>query len=164
MVTPVFRTVAAAALAATSLWGFAGPAGADSSAQAIQRAQSHTIAGAGGGPSDRTLRPSPYAPSTAPYGGAAGPYPPTVPPGSTLLPVTPGPQVVMAPEGAVLHASPGPGSPVVGRLGTGSPVVVTRPMGESGWVEVLSGGSRGYVWSPQLTPQGYPPAPWGSDR
>jgi hypothetical protein len=85
--------------------------------------------------------------------------------GSEPLPVlATGPQTVRDPQGAALHAGPAPGTPILVRLTVGTPVVVTRPVGASGWVEVTSAGIPGYLWAPQLTTGGEPPAPSTPER
>ncbi|MEI8396245.1 MAG: hypothetical protein WCF85_16040 [Rhodospirillaceae bacterium] len=75
-----------------------------------------------------------------------------------------GPQMVMNPGGVVVHTGPGPGTPVLGHLGAGASVVVTRPVGNTGWAEIMSEGRLGYVWAPQLSPSGFPPSPAGGER
>jgi len=121
------------------------PAVADGVSDSLLRAQSHAIGSAIGG--QMQVRHKPAYPDTA-----------------SVVPVQSGNQMVMSPQGATLHAGPGPGTPVLDRLNTGAPVLVTRPVGSTGWVEVLSGGQFGYVWAPQLTPQGLPAAPWEPPR
>jgi len=138
-VRDMLRTVAAVALLAAPAVIPAGAARAGGPAEATLRAQTHAV--------DRAIETQIQASGrSAPYG------------------VSNGARIVTAPGGAVLRADPAPGSPVLDHLGVGAPVVVTRPVGGGGWVEVLSGGSRGYIWAPQLTPQGFPPPPWGATR
>jgi hypothetical protein len=76
----------------------------------------------------------------------------------------PGLRTVLPSEGTPLHADPEPGSPVLQRLGAGTPVIVTRPADATGWAEVMVGGQHGYVWAPHLISQGLPPAPWAAER
>jgi len=118
----------------------------------VLRAQSQAIGTAIGTQVQHSRRTS----AAQPAGQAAYPY-------GAQVPVQPGQQMVLAPLGAPLYASPEPGSPVLDRLDAGAPVLVTRAVGDTGWVEVLAGGQTGYVWAPQLTPQGFPP-PASADR
>ena len=124
------------------------PVAADEPSQSVLRAQSHAVTAA----IDAQVR-SRRNPALRPAGSdQAG------------NPALPGPQRMPAPQGAQLHADPVPGSPALNHLGVGAPMIVTRPADPSGWTEVVSGGQHGYVWSPSLTPQGSPPAPWGAGR
>ncbi len=129
-----------------------------------------TQSAAAGGPSESLLRAQSNAIGSGietqvqtrlgPVQQAAQP----VNPYAARTPVQTGPQRVLEPRGAPLHAMPAPGSSVLNHLGVGTPVMVTRPADGTGWAEVVGGGKHGYVWAPQLTPRGLPSAPWGPEQ